>query len=164
MFFSFDDMPELHYPPTDYAEQDRETEEKFSWLADALPWVAANEMDELRKRDDFPGIHADYGDLAAFVARVEAGRSRIVQCKVEQNGFTLSAGLDLISGQTYLMSNGVYEPSELEGYLSISVDVGGRLTHCLSGEAEQGRIDPLSSYEVKRVVETLAKAKALPPL
>jgi hypothetical protein len=158
----YDHHDDLMDNDVDYTELDRDCSERWTWLADALPWATLAEVESLTKRRDFPGIWSGYTELGAFVDKVTRGRTRRVSCRISYGAFTVSAQVDLISGRTYLANDGRYESSDLDGYLTIQVEFNGK-TRSLSAVATQGKAT-LSPREVQYVIEGLGAAKLLPPL
>lgn len=146
----------------DYAEQDRDCDERWTWLADHLPWATLAEVDLLTKRPDFPGIWANYSELGAFVDKVTKGRSRRVPCRISAGSFTVSAQVDLISGRIYITDNGRYVQADLDGYLTVQVEFN-RKTRTMSAIAVRGQAS-FSPRDVQYVIEGLGEAKLLPPL
>lgn len=153
---------ELDDRDIDYTERDRDCSERWTWLSEELPWATLAEVELLTKRTDFPGIFADFTELRAFVDKVTKGRSRRIPCKISYGSFTVSAQVDLISGRTYMVNDGRYEQTDLDGYLTVQVEFQGK-TRMMSAIAVKGKAS-LSSREVQYVIEGLGAAKLLPPL
>jgi len=167
------DMPHAD-DDIDYAAQDEQIHHARLWLRDALPWVTTDEMQELMRQDDFPGLLADYDQLTAYVNKVKRGKARYVACKVQQRSFTVGARIDLVSGLVYLSDNGRSVLSNVDGTLFVEVPVAPspyrnpRRTDTtlrkFGGDVRNGRMDLTSWSDVAAMVDALGKARMLAPL
>jgi hypothetical protein len=158
----YDSLDHMLDHDVDYTEQDRERSERWTWLAESLPWATLAEVEILTKRKDFPGIFSSFTELGAFVDKVTKGRSRRVPCRISAGSFTVSAQVDLISGRTYMVNDGRYEQTDLVGYLTIEVNFKGK-ARTIHSVSSQGKAE-LSPRDVQYVIEGLGAAKLLPPL
>lgn len=152
----------------DYTEMDRATAEKREWLADALPWVTDLELEMLRKGVDlpnipFPGPWAEYSELGEFVERFKRGKSRLVACRMQTDGFTVSAKIDLVDGTVYIVDDGRYVQTHLSGFMTFEFDRKSEARR-MSSTVEFGRANLISSQSMRHLARSLEKVAALPPL
>jgi hypothetical protein len=152
----------------DYTESDRDAAEKREWLADALPWLTPGEIDALRSNKTFPtlrfpGAWAEYSELGEFVERFKRGKSRLVDCRMNTNGFTVSVKLDLVDGMVYVADQGRYSRTHLSGFVTFEFDRKSEARR-VSSMVDFGRAELISSKSMRHLVSSLEKVNGLPVL
>lgn len=152
----------------DYAASDRDAAEKREWLSDALPWLTDREIEALSDTKSFPtvrfpGAWAEYSELGAFADSYKHGKSRLVACRMQTDGFTVSAKLDLVDGTVYIVDEGRYVQTHLSGFMTFEFDRKSEARR-MSSTVEFGRANLISSQSMRHLVRSLEKVNALPAL
>lgn len=173
MFDSMDCMPLDDYSDRDYAAEDAEFEQRWRWLKDQASWLTEGDVLKLMSREDFPGLHADYGVLNSFMDKVKAKATRKVNCRLQMDAFTITGMMDLVSGAVFIPDNGRYVMADFSGYMTCLFETPKRAARSYRGHGNKvttvsgiisNGVMKNTSYDVSYLVQVLEEEGTLPSL
>lgn len=162
MFYLYDPLADTCDEPHD---NHLEHQQQQDFLALLFPWLSGTERSFSKLGEDprFPGAFAPVDQLRSYATQRARGAHRKVDCCLNLGNVRVSARLDLVSGQVYLMNDGKW--AQFEQTTVAHVEFPAAPTALLAfAQLVHGRINNLSGTEVLRVTEALAEANALPAL